>query len=277
MLGHPAFVARLHARDAQRVALLAEQRVAAIARAVRPDLARLGEMRDVFILVAGPRHVGGRGRRQRVADGVHAAHEVLAVAERLPDRVADARHDVHVGDGIGAVSDHDADAGDRRADRAHRVRDHVHGAARHGAVVELGQRLLHLGGVEPVVGRPGVVLRFRADIGLVLDASDVLGIGADENRVRTLLRVEPDGRAAIDQRLQHRLVFFFRAVAPIDVVRLEQGLRLVDEREHLLVGGLRRVVLGRLGVGGRNLRLYAHAAGSLRLEWKDWRQKVAPP
>ena len=145
VLGHPALVARLHGGDAERVALLAEQRVAAIAGAVGPDLARLGEMRDVFGLVAGPRHVGGRGRRQRIAHGVHAAHEILAVAERLPHLVADAGHDVHVGDGVGAVGHHDADAGDRRADRAHRIGHHIHGAAGHGAVIELGERRLHLG------------------------------------------------------------------------------------------------------------------------------------
>ncbi len=104
VLGHPALVARLHARDAERMALLAEQRVAAIARAVGPDLARLGEVRDVFGLVAGPRHVGGGRGRQRIADGMHAAHEVFRVAERLPHGIADARHDVHVGDGVSRLS-----------------------------------------------------------------------------------------------------------------------------------------------------------------------------
>src|SRR6185312_16581238 len=113
----PALVARLHRGDTQRVALFAEQRIAAIARAVGPDLARLGEMRDVFGLVARPGHVGRGRSRERIAYGVHAAHEILAVAERLPHLVADARHDVHVGDGVSRVGDHDADAGDGRADR----------------------------------------------------------------------------------------------------------------------------------------------------------------
>ena len=58
VLGEPALVARDHRRDAQREALLAEQRVAAVARAVRPDLARLGEVHDPLLVgVARPRDV----------------------------------------------------------------------------------------------------------------------------------------------------------------------------------------------------------------------------
>ena len=49
MLGEPAVVARHRRRDAQREALLAEQRVAAVAGSVRPDLARLGEVHDVLV------------------------------------------------------------------------------------------------------------------------------------------------------------------------------------------------------------------------------------
>ena len=58
VLGEPALVVRDGRRDAQRVALLAQQRVAAVAGAVAPDLAGLGEVRDVLGLVARPRDVG---------------------------------------------------------------------------------------------------------------------------------------------------------------------------------------------------------------------------
>jgi hypothetical protein len=59
VLGEPALVVGHGARDAQGEALLAEQRVAAVARPVRPDLPGLGEVDDVLVLgVAGPRHVG---------------------------------------------------------------------------------------------------------------------------------------------------------------------------------------------------------------------------
>ena len=66
VLGEPALVARDHRRDAQREALLAEQRVAAVARAERPDLARLGEVHDPLLVgVARPRR--RRPRRRRAA------------------------------------------------------------------------------------------------------------------------------------------------------------------------------------------------------------------
>ena len=69
VLGDPALVARHRRRDPQREALLAEQGVAAVARAVRPDLARLGEVHDVLVVgVAGPRHVVGALLERGVPD-----------------------------------------------------------------------------------------------------------------------------------------------------------------------------------------------------------------
>ena len=61
VLGHPAFIARDVGGDAQREAFLAQQRVAAVARAVGPDLARLREMHDVLLVVARPGHVASPG------------------------------------------------------------------------------------------------------------------------------------------------------------------------------------------------------------------------
>ena len=50
MFGEPALVARDVARDAQREALLAEQRVAAVAAAVRHDLALRRDVSDQHLL-----------------------------------------------------------------------------------------------------------------------------------------------------------------------------------------------------------------------------------
>ena len=95
VLGEPALVARHHRRDAQREALLAEQRVAAVARSVRLDLARLGEVHDVLVLVvARPRHVG-LTRLERHADRVDARHELAVGAEHVERGLAHARHDPH--------------------------------------------------------------------------------------------------------------------------------------------------------------------------------------
>ena len=76
MLGEPALLARHDRGDAQRKAFLAEQRVAAVAAAERPDRLFFGKMDDVLLfLVARPRDVF-LARRERHADRVHAGHEV---------------------------------------------------------------------------------------------------------------------------------------------------------------------------------------------------------
>ena len=82
VLGHPALVARDVRGDAQAETLLAEQRVAAVAGSVRPDLAGLRKMDDVFFRVAGPGHVLLAGSERR-ADAVHARHDALHVAVDL--------------------------------------------------------------------------------------------------------------------------------------------------------------------------------------------------
>ena len=88
VLGQPALVAGHRRGDAQREALLAEQRVAAVAGAEGPDLPRLGEVDDVLVVrVAGPGNVlvarrpaasrpsarRGRSRRPRPAPRARAA------------------------------------------------------------------------------------------------------------------------------------------------------------------------------------------------------------
>ena len=74
----------------------------------------------------------------------------------------------------------DADVGDRRAERAHRERHHVHRAAPHGAAEQVGRASSRIsGGVAPVVGRDRRRPRWLgADEGAVLDPGDVAGIGA---------------------------------------------------------------------------------------------------
>ena len=101
VLGHPALVARDVAGDAQSKALLAQQGVAAVTRAIRPDLAALGKMDDVFCFVAGPGNVLLAGF-ERHADGVHAGHNAFHILVDLgEDRCADAGHDAHLRNNVG--------------------------------------------------------------------------------------------------------------------------------------------------------------------------------
>ncbi|KAG0776524.1 hypothetical protein G6F22_012509 [Rhizopus arrhizus] len=164
VFGQPALVAPHGGGDAQRKALLAQQRIAAIARAVAPDLAALGEMHDVLGRVARPGHVGFAGG-QGLAHGMHARHEVAVGAQHVIDLLAHARHDAHVHGHVGAVGQFHADVGDVRTQGAHRERHDVQRAAAHGAVEQAVERVAHLGRVGPVVGRAGVFGPVRTDEG----------------------------------------------------------------------------------------------------------------
>ena len=131
VLGQPAVVAGHHRGDAQREALLAEQGVAAVARAEAPDLAGLGEVDDVLVVrVARPRRRRPRPRRSgaptECRHGTHSPSPSTSSAP-WPMRVMMRMFDGDVG-GVGELH---ADVGDRRAERAHAERHDVHRAALH--------------------------------------------------------------------------------------------------------------------------------------------------
>ena len=103
VLGEPAFVARHRGRDAEREALLAQQRVAAVAAAERPDRPLFGEVRDVGVVgIAGPGHIVLPGLERR-ADRMEARNEVAVVAEHFEGGPAHARHDAHAHDHVRRV------------------------------------------------------------------------------------------------------------------------------------------------------------------------------
>ena len=176
VLGQPTLVTGHHRRDPQREALLAQQRVTAVARAERPDLPRLGEMDDVLVLgVARPRHIPG-AVAERHPDRMHARHELAVISERLQRGLPHPGHDPHRARDVRRVGQLHADVGLIRPDRAHRERHHVHRAAQHRAVEQLGQRPAHLLGLAPVVRRAGIGLVLRADERAILDPRDVVGV-----------------------------------------------------------------------------------------------------
>jgi hypothetical protein len=91
----PSIVARHHRRDAERKALLSEQRVAAVARPEAPDLAGLREVHDVLLGVARPDDVV-LGVLDRRAHRVEARDEVAVLADDLECARPHAGHDAHV-------------------------------------------------------------------------------------------------------------------------------------------------------------------------------------
>ena len=112
------------------------------------------------------------------------------------------------------------------------------------AAEEAGQRLAHLAGLAPVVGRPGVGLALRADEGAVLDARDVTGVGARQVGVGALRVRELLERARVDELLAEAVVLLRRPVAPVDRGRLGQLRDLFDPgpQAFVLGRGLRRAL-----------------------------------
>src|SRR5947208_15663651 len=81
VLGEPALLARLPARDAQCVAFLSEQRIAAVAGAEALDRVLLGKVHDEASLGI------------ELADGVEPAHKVADVRDALERGAAGASPD----------------------------------------------------------------------------------------------------------------------------------------------------------------------------------------
>ena len=216
VLGHPALVARERRGDPQREALLAEQRVAAVAGADAPDRALFREVHDEAAV----------GRE--VAERVEPRDEVLGAAELLECGLAHARHDPHARDHVRAVGDLDAHLAEGRAERAHHVGHHVERAALHRALEQREHALARLLGRHPVVRGPGVRARAAGDEREVLRARHVRGVAAVEMRAGRALGVKPVERAVRQHPFDEPLVLGGRAVAPDDAVRAERPLHLAD-------------------------------------------------
>ena len=196
MFGQPALVARHHRGEAQREALLAQKRVAAVARTVGPDLAVLGVVDDVFLVVARPWRIR-RAIGQRRAERMHATHEI-AVAQRLQRRPAHPRHQFHARRHIGRVGQLHAEARHRRTQRSHRERNHIERAPAHGAVEAGAQGPPHRRGVDPIVVGPRIFLGARTDEGASLDPRRVRGRRTREETPRPLFRIERDQGSRLD-------------------------------------------------------------------------------
>ena len=235
MLGEPTFIARHNRSDAQRKALLAKERIAAVAGPKGPDLARLREMHDPFFFFVGrPRQIFF-ARRERLAYGVHAGHELSIAAKPLRHRVPHARHDAHAHRHVSRVRDFHPDVSDVRADGTHRERHYVHRASAHAALEQAIQRAAHFLGVDPVVGRPGVLLAAAADERALLHARDIRRMRASEKRVGSEFVVQPDEGPGAHQLIAQAVIFGLRAIAPVHAVGFCQARNLADPFTQSLV------------------------------------------
>ncbi len=74
-------------------------------------------------------------------------------------------------------------------------------------------------GASQLLFGPASLLVVRADEGQMLDACDVLGIGAVQVAARIVLLVELEQRAAVEHLLDELAVFLLGAFAPVEFDR----------------------------------------------------------
>ncbi len=237
VLGEPSFVTRDHRCDPQREALLAEERVAAVARAVGPDLSGLGQVDDVLLVcVARPRRVGLAGCERRT-ERVHAGNELAVVAEHVERGLTGAGHGAHADRHVRGIGDLHADVREGGAERPHAERHHVHRATVHAAAEQPVEDPAHLGRVLPVVRRTGVLFALGADEGAVLDPGDVRGVGGGPVRIRPLRVIQRDERPRLDELLAEVVGLLVGTIEPVDRVGLAELRDLVHPPEQALVAG----------------------------------------
>ncbi len=225
MLGQPSLVARHHRGDAQGVAFLAQQGIAAVARSIGPDFAGFRIVDDPLVLVARPGHIG-LTFGQRCTKGMDSWNEHTVGAQLVKSALAHAGHDTHRQGHIAAVGDFNTQSRNVRTQRSHAERHHIHGAALHRACKQTFHPVSHLDRIGPVVGRAGIGLIFGANKGPALDARHILGIGGGIIASRTLGLVQCLQRALGNQIGDDLLLFFFGTVAPVNTVRLGQSCDL---------------------------------------------------
>ena len=151
--------------------------------------------------------------------------------------VPHAGHDPHAHRHIGGVGELHPDLALVGAERSHRERDHVHRAAPHRAGEQLGERLLHLCRITPVVRRPRFGLGWRADERAVLNARHVARVGERKVGVRPLgLRELAEGPRR-HQCAAQAVVLLRGPVAPMNLLGLGEGRDILDPRQQALVLG----------------------------------------
>ena len=237
VLGQPAFVPGHDRGDAKGEALLPQEGVAAIARAVGPDLPGLGIVDDVLLGVAGPGDIRLTSRKGRT-EGVNCGHEEAIVAQLVQRRPAHAGHHPHRDGDIGAVRDLDAQLADLGTQGPHAEGADIHRATGHAAVEQARHLGPHRHRVRPVVRRPGVDLALGANEGPAFDPRNVAGIGGCVEGVRTLGGIQARQCAPALEFPGQGLPLRIRSITPVDTLGPRQGRDLLDPgNQPGVVGG----------------------------------------
>ena len=187
MLCLPALVEAEVRGNAEGKALFALKDVSAVAGADRVDGVVLRELADVTLL--GVTVTGSMG----------AFDPVFAAADGVQDGLADAGHNVHVADDVDGVRDFQAVLGERGADRAHGIRNDVHGLTLVAVFDDAVQEFIGLVRGHPVVEGAGLLTGRGADEGPAFHTGNVRGVGAVKVAVRKFFLIEFDEFAGGDR------------------------------------------------------------------------------
>ena len=237
VLGQPAFVAGLNGSDTQSQTFFTQQRVSAVTGTVRPDFAGFGEVGNVFLFnwSAGPDAVVAFTGSQRFADGVDTRNEFSVLAQDFQNTCSDTGHGVHVNNNVGGVGQLDADFGNSRTERSHRVRDNIHDASVHTSFVQPHHGFLQFFRIDPVVCGTGIFLFFGSNIGSGFDTGNVGNVGTEQQTVRSFGCAQSGGQTAFDHFIGQTAVFGSCAVTPVNAFRFANGCPFVNPGEQFFV------------------------------------------
>ena len=214
-----------HRGDAQGEALLPQQRVAAIARAVGPDLPRLGKMRDVLaVRITGPRHV-----RPASASGIPPSGSTarMAVRPSVERSLPHPGHDPHRRRHVGRVGQLHADVRDR-ASRAVPSRTGPRTSCGPASTPRTAARAPTASSRgPPVIGRARILLPPRTNERALLHPGHVRRIRPRQIRVGAPTLVERLERSGPHQPVAQPPVLLHRTVTPVHPIGPGQGRHLL--------------------------------------------------
>ncbi len=166
-------------------------------------------------------------RRVQFARAVDAFYKLARLAEFLERDLSHASHDPHAGDDVGTVRQLDADFRHGTFGRTHQIRNHVQRATPHAAGQDRLEQRVHLGGVPPIVCRPGIRGIGTADECAILDPRDVVDVAPRVITARMLDGIEAN-HAAVGDHLRSEVVdLTARTVAPVNGLRPGESRHVV--------------------------------------------------
>ena len=219
MLSHPALVAALVGRDAQRKAFFAQQHIPAVAGVDRNDGVVLREVADIPLFF------------HDVAFAVQAAHPVVTVAQGFQHILAHPGHDGHIQHDVDGVGQLDAVFGEGRPHRTHGIGDDVHRTSLVAAAGDIVEHFIRFIGIHPVIGGAGLFLGGGADKGTALHPGHVVDRGAVEIAAGQFLLVELEHLAGGAGFGAQGVQLILRTVDPNDLVGLHERDLVLDPGE----------------------------------------------